>query len=151
MTISPTHLSRRERQIMDAVYTLKQASVEQVLEVLPDPPGYSAVRALMRILEDKGHLRHITEGRKYIYLPTQPHHSATKNAIQQLISTFFGGSVELAVQTLISGSDTKLSDEQLDRIARQIEKAKRSERIPPTGASQDVISETYENEKEREP
>lgn len=151
MTFLPNHLSRRERQIMDAVYSLKQASVEQVLEILPDPPSYSSVRALMRILENKGHLRHILEGRKFIYIPIQPHQSAATKALQQVLNTFFGGNIEIAVQTLLSASETRLNEEQLDHIARQIEKAKMENQSQSIQASQNISSETSDYRREREP
>src|SRR5258705_2448697 len=105
------HLSRRERQIMDVLHARREATAAEVLSDLPDPPGYSAVRALLRILEEKGHLKHVKEGRNYVYLPTQPRQTAARAALAQVVQTFFGGSIERAVAALVSQSDAKLSDE----------------------------------------
>ncbi|BDI28676.1 BlaI family transcriptional regulator [Capsulimonas corticalis] len=120
-------LSRRERQIMDIVYQHGQASAAQVMESMPDAPSYSAVRALLRILEDKGHLRHIQEGAHYVFLPTQPRQSAARSAIEQVVQTFFGGSVERAVSTLLSDDETQLSDRDIARLTALIAQAKAEE------------------------
>jgi len=120
-------LSRRERQIMDAIYALGQASAAQVQERLPDPPSYSSVRKLLQILEEKGHLRHAQEGQRYVYVPTRPRQSAAKSAMKQVLTTFFGGNLETAVATLLSEAETNLSDEQAARLAALIEAAKGSE------------------------
>jgi predicted transcriptional regulator len=117
-------LSRRERQIMDVIYQRSQATAGEVLEGLPDPPSYSAVRALLRVLETKGHVRHKQEGNRYIYLPTQPRSRAAQSALAQVVQTFFGGSVEQTVATLLSDADTRLSEEELSRLAELIEQAK---------------------------
>lgn len=117
-------LSRRERQIMDVVYQRGQATAAEVREALPDAPGYSAVRALLRILEEKGHLTHAEDGKRYVFSPTQPRPVAAQSALNQIVHTFFGGSVEKAVTTLLSSSDAKLSEEELDRLARLIDEAK---------------------------
>ena len=124
---SASNLSRRERQIMDILYRREQATAAEVMEALPDPPSYSAVRALLRILEDKGHVRHMQEGTRYVYLPTQPRQSAARGALAQVVQTFFGGSVEKVVATLLSDTDTRLSDEELSRLAALIEQAKEGE------------------------
>ena len=116
-------LSRRERQIMDIVYQRGCASVVDVLEDLPDPPTYSTVRALLRILEEKGYLTHKKDGRRYIYRPTQPRHQAGRSALKQIFQTFFDKSIEKTVMTLISDAD--LSDEELDRLSQCIEQAKK--------------------------
>jgi len=121
---SPYLLSRRERQIMDAVYSLGQPSAQQVLDALPDPPGLSSVRKLILILEAKGHLRHIVDGKQHVYLPTQPRQSAARSAIRQVLNTFFGGDLEMAVTTLLSEAETELSDEQAARLSAMIEAAK---------------------------
>ena len=118
-------LSRRERQIMDAIYTLGQASAAQVREALPEPPSYSSVRKLLQILEDKGHLSHIQEGRHYVFLPTHPRPSAARSAMKQVLATFFGGNLESAVVTLLSEAETQLSDEQAARLSSLIEEAAR--------------------------
>jgi predicted transcriptional regulator len=123
----PKGLSRRERQIMDILYELGRASAADVQERLPDAPGYSAVRALLRILEEKGHLRHEQEGARYVYLPTQLRSRAAQSALSQVVRTFFGGSVEKTVATLLSSKDADLSPEELERLARLIEEAKRKE------------------------
>lgn len=113
-------LSRRERQIMDAIYALEQASAVQVLEALPDPPGLSSIRKLILILEEKGHLRHIQEGQHYLYLPTHPRQAAAKSAMKQVLTTFFGGNLETAVATLLSEAETELSDEEAARLSEMI-------------------------------
>ena len=121
-------LSRRERQIMDVIYQRGQATASEVLEGLPDPPSYSAVRALLRVLETKGHVRHKQETNRYIYLPTQPRSRAAQSALAQVVQTFFGGSVEQTVATLLSDADTRLSEEELSRLAELIEQAKEGDR-----------------------
>ena len=98
----PDALSRRERQIMDILFARGRASAQEVLEALPDPPTYSAVRGLLRVLETKGHARHVKEGARYVYVPTQARQSAARSAMRQVLHTFFGGSVERAVATLLS-------------------------------------------------
>ena len=118
-------LSRRERQIMDIVYQRGCASVVDVLEDLPDPPTYSTVRALLRILEEKGYLTHKKDGKRYIYRPTQPRHLAGCSALKQIFQTFFDKSIEKTVMTLISDAD--LSDEELDRLSQRIEQAKKGD------------------------
>jgi predicted transcriptional regulator len=117
-------LSRRERQIMDVVYQQGRVSVADVHEALPDAPSYSAVRALLRILEEKGHLSHTEDGKRYLYAPTQPRPQAARSALNQIVQTFFGGSVERAVTTLLSSADTNLSAEELERLAALIDQAK---------------------------
>ena len=117
-------LSRRERQIMDVIYQRGQATASEVLEGLPDPPSYSAVRALLRVLETKGHARHKQEGNRYIYLPSQPRNRAAQSALTQVVQTFFGGSVEQTVAMLLSDADTRLSEAELSRLAELIEQAK---------------------------
>lgn len=121
-------LSRRERQIMDIIYPLGRATVAQVREAMSDAPGYSAVRAMLRILEDKGHLRHEIENTRYIYVPTKPHAQAADSMLRQIVQTFFGGSVERTVATLLSTSDSKLSPAELERLADLIEQAKQEGR-----------------------
>ena len=118
-------LSRRERQIMDIVYQHGRASVADVLKDLPDPPSYSTVRALLRILEEKGYLTHKKDGKRYIYRPTQPRQQAGRSALKQIFQTFFDKSVEKTVMTLISDAD--LSDEELDRLSQRIEQAKKGD------------------------
>ena len=117
-------LSRRERQIMDVVYRLGKAAVSDVLDRLPDPPSYSAVRALMRILEEKGHLRHEADGPRYVYLPTLPRDDASASALSQVVRTFFGGSTEAAVAALLDLPEHGLSGAELERLSRLIDDAR---------------------------
>lgn len=121
----PAHLqlSRRERQIMDIVYRLGEATAAEVMENLPDPPSYSAVRALLRILEEKEHLRHRQEGPRYVYVPTVPVDAAKQSALKHVLSTFFEGSVTQAVAALLDLSRDDLSDAELVRLARLIDQA----------------------------
>ena len=118
------HLSRRERQIMDVIYQLGEASVSDVMERIPEPPSYSAVRALLRVLEEKTLVRHHQEGPRYVYTPTVSRNKAKQSALQQMLSTFFDGSTERAVAALLDLQSTNLSDDELDRLAGLIEKAR---------------------------
>jgi predicted transcriptional regulator len=115
-----THLSRRERQIMDVIFRLGSATVREVLENLPDPPGYSAVRATMRLLEERGHLKHRQDGPRYVYIPTQAHEKASRTALRHLLQTFFDGSLEKAVAAHLSDPSTRLTDEEAERLAELI-------------------------------
>lgn len=126
--MKPPHheLSRRERQIIDILYTRGRSTAAEVQATLPDPPSYSAVRAMLRILEDKGHIRHEQEGPRYVYLPTVARDSAKRSAMRHLLRTFFNGSAEQAISALLDDSSAKLSDTELDRLARLIEHARRS-------------------------
>jgi predicted transcriptional regulator len=117
-------LHRRERQILEAVYRLGSASVNEVLAELPDPPSYSAVRTFLRILEEKGHLTHTQEGARYIYHPTKPRPSAAREALYKLMETFFGGRPEQIVNTLLNDEERKLSEEDLDRLSAMIAEAR---------------------------
>ncbi len=121
----PSTLSRRERQIMDALYALGQATAAQVRERMPEPPGYSAVRALLRILEEKGHVRHEEDGPRYVYLPVVTARRAQRTALTHLVKTFFQGSAERAASALIESADTQLSDEELDRLERLVAAARK--------------------------
>jgi predicted transcriptional regulator len=126
----PLHaqLSRRERQIMDIIYARGQATAAEVLEGLPDPPGYSAVRAMLRVLEEKGHLRHEPRGPRYVFLPTVPREKARRSALKQLLRTFFDDSTEQAVAALLDLSASRLSGDELDRLARLIDEARKEGR-----------------------
>jgi len=126
----PSHanFSRRERQIMDIIYRKGQATAADVLKALPDPPSYSAVRAMLRILEEKGYLRHEHQGPRYVFLPTLPLDKARRSALKQVVQTFFGGSTEKVVSALLDYSSSKLSDEELDRLAQLIEQARKEGR-----------------------
>lgn len=115
-TSEPHNLSRRERQIMDAVYRLGAASAQEILENIPDPPSYSAVRALLAILVDKGSLKHERDGRKYIYKPTVSPDRAKRNAVRRLLSTFYDNSPEKLVAALLDPDDLKLPDKEIERI-----------------------------------
>lgn len=117
-------LSRRERQIMEVVYRTGRATAGEVLEGLPEPPSYSAVRALLKILEGKGHLRHVLEDGRYVWLPTVPRDRARRSALQSLLQTFFEGSAEKAVAALLTQSKSKLSENELERLARLIADAR---------------------------
>jgi predicted transcriptional regulator len=129
MARPPVHkLSRRERQIMDIIYQRGQASVAEVMEELPDPPSYSAVRALLRLLEEKGHLKHKEQGNRYIYAPMVPRDRARRSALQRLVQTFFDGSTEQVVATLLDLHAPKLSDGDLDKLADLIERVKKEGR-----------------------
>ena len=109
---------------MDIVYQQGRAAAADVQAALPDPPSYSSVRTLLGILETKGHLKHVKDGPRYVYLPTRPRVSAAKTALRQVMQTFFNGSVEQTVATLLSVSDTPLSAEESDRLSALIENAK---------------------------
>jgi BlaI family penicillinase repressor len=118
-------LSRRERQIMDILYQRGKASASDVREAMPDAPGYSAVRAMLRVLEEKGHVRHQEEGLKYVYVPTVARDKAKRSAVKHLLDTFFHDSPEQAVAALLDVSSTRLTEAELDRMAEMIEKARK--------------------------
>ena len=122
------HLSRRERQIMDVIYRRGQATALDVIGEIPEPPSYSTIRALLVVLEKKGHLKHTKEGSKYLYAPVRSRQQAAKSALRRVLQTFFESSVEKAVAALLDSSDKKLSDQDLDRMAKMIEKAKKENR-----------------------
>ena len=118
-------LSRRERQIIDILYSQGRASAAEVQSALPDPPSYSAVRAMLRILEEKGHLTHRHDGPRYVYSPVVPRTTARQSALRSLVKTFFDGSATQAVAALLDMSESRLSGDEADQLARLIEKAKR--------------------------
>jgi predicted transcriptional regulator len=121
----PHHdLSRRERQIIDILYAQGRATAAEVQLALPDPPSYSAVRAMLRILEDKGHVRHEQDGPRYVYVPTLGRDNAKRSALHHMLKTFFDGSAEQAISALLDESSSKLSDAELDRLARLINQAR---------------------------
>lgn len=122
--VSPGKLSRRERQIMDVIYRLKRATVQEVLDELDDPPSYSSIRATMRLLEDKKHLKHISDGPRYVYLPTRTKDKARKSALRHLMDTFFDDSVESTVAALLDVKSKEMTDEQLDRLQSLINDAR---------------------------
>ncbi len=121
-------LSRRERQIMDILYRRGSATAAEVRQELPDPPSYSAVRALLRILEEKGHVRHEARDLRYVYMPVLEREKASRSAVRHLVETFFNGSAEKAVAALLDESASKLSKSELARLARMIEKARKEGR-----------------------
>jgi len=116
-------LSKRERQIMEAIYRLKTASAAEVQAGMPSPPGYSAVRATMQILVNKGLLTHRRDGRRYVYAPTIPHRQARQSAVQHLVSTYFDGSVTAAVAALLNTDRKRLSDAEYRQLIALIEKS----------------------------
>jgi len=118
-------LSRRERQIMDVIYARGSASVRDVMDSMPDPPGYSAVRAMLRILEEKGHLEHREDGPRYVYVPVVPREEARASALRRLLGTFFDGSTERAFAALLDLSSAELGQDELDRLAVMIEEARK--------------------------
>ena len=128
MPNSQKNLSRRERQIMDIIYQFGQATAAEVLDNLPDPPGYSAVRAMLKILEDKGHLRHKQQGPRYVFLPKVSREKAKRSAVKHLLQTFFDGSAASAVATLLDVSRSDLSNADLDRLNNLISQAKKEGR-----------------------
>ena len=119
-------LSRRERQIIDILYANGKATAAEVQNALPEPPSYSAVRAMLRILEEKGHVRHEQDGPRYVYLPTVARDNAQRSALRHILQTFFDGSAEQAISALLGDSTAKLSPAELDRLARMIDTARKS-------------------------
>ncbi|HET8773048.1 MAG TPA: BlaI/MecI/CopY family transcriptional regulator [Thermoanaerobaculia bacterium] len=116
-------LSRRERQIMDVLFSRGRASAAEILEAIDDPPGNSAMRTLLRVLEEKGHVKHEEVGRVYYYIPTVPLEAARRSALSHLVDTFFEGSMENVVSTLVKLNRKKLDPDQAARIARMIEES----------------------------
>jgi predicted transcriptional regulator len=119
------HLSRRERQIKDILYRRGRATAAEVREQLPNRPSYSAMRAMLRVLEQKGHVRHQEQDLRYVFLPTLPRERAKRSALKHMIETFFDGSAEQVVAALLDVSAADLSKEQLGRLSKLIEKAKK--------------------------
>jgi len=124
------NLSNRERQIMDILYRFGQATAAEVQSNLPDPPSYSAVRATLRILEDKGHVQHQQDGPRYVFRPAVAREKAKRSAVRHMVRTFFDGSAEQAVATLLDESSSKLSSEELGRLADLIESARSKGALP---------------------
>jgi BlaI family penicillinase repressor len=127
MTKSSTHttLTRRERQIMDVLYRRTRATAADVMADLPGEPNYSTVRTQLRVLEDKGHVRHEEEGLRYVYAPAVPRHAARKSALKHLVETFFDGSAEQVVAAVLGGEASRLSDDDLERIAALVAEARK--------------------------
>jgi len=124
MVLPQTKLPRREREIMDALYQSGEATVNEVMERMPDPPSYSAVRATLRVLEDKGLVKHKQDGPRYVYLPAIPTQKAGFAALKHLVHTFFDGSAEQALVALVQMSDANLTPAELERLSDRIGKAK---------------------------
>jgi predicted transcriptional regulator len=120
-----TTLSRRERQILDILYARGRGTSAEILAALPDPPSYSATRALLRILEQKGHVRHEEDGPRYVFIPCVPRQKASVVALRHVLKTFFDGSAVAAATALVDGSASKLSPEELDRLESLIERARK--------------------------
>jgi len=118
-------LSRRERQIMDIVYRVGRATVGEVMAELSGEPAYSTVRAQLRVLEEKGQLRHEEHGLRYVYIPAIPRHTVRQSALKHLVDTFFEGSAEKVVAALLGRESSRISEEELERMAQLIEKAKK--------------------------
>lgn len=118
-------LARRERQIMDILFRRGRATAAEVMSDLPGEPSYSTVRTQLRVLEEKGHVRHEEDGVRFVYMPAVARHAARKSALRHLLDTFFDGSPEKAVAALLGGEGAKLTDEQLDRIAGMIARARK--------------------------
>lgn len=120
-------LSRRERQILDVIYNLGRASASEVLERMADPPTYTTVRGLLRVLESKGHVRHEEEEGRYVYFPTMTKQRAAKSALKHVVSTFFDGSPSRAMAALL-GNERGLSEDEIDRLAELVERAREKEK-----------------------
>jgi BlaI family transcriptional regulator, penicillinase repressor len=123
----PQQLSRRERQIMDIVYARNEASVSEVWQAMPDPPSRTAVRTLLRILEEKGHLRHKQRRREFVYQPVRPRGRVGRSALRRVLETFFDGSLEQAVAAHLSDPAAQLSADELERLAQLIRQAEKKE------------------------
>jgi predicted transcriptional regulator len=123
-----SRLSRRERQIMDILYSLGRATASEVRQHLPGEPAYSTVRAQLRVLEEKGELRHQEEGLRYVYTPKQPRHQIQQSALRHLVETLFDGSADKVVAALLGRGSAAITEEQLDRMAELIEQARKESR-----------------------
>jgi len=128
MKENDAHLSRRERQIMDVLHARGQATAAEVRGALPDAPGYSAVRALLRILEEKGHVKHRRQGLRYVHLPTEGRARASRSALRRVVRTFFGGSAPLAVAALLEDADSELSPKDIEELQTIIAQARKEGR-----------------------
>jgi predicted transcriptional regulator len=126
--LSHVNLTRRERQIMDILYRRGRATAGEVMGDLTGEPSYSTVRAQLRVLEDKGHVRHEEQGLRYVYMPIVPRHEVRQSALRHLVDTFFEGSTQKVVAALLGSEGTRISQEELDRIAELVEKARKGGR-----------------------
>jgi predicted transcriptional regulator len=120
----PDHLTKRERQIMDALYRLGRATAAEIMAAVPGAPTYSTIRTQLRVLEAKGHVRHEEHGLRYVYMPTVPRSAARKSALKHVVETFFDGSSAKAVAALLGGEASRMSDEDLERIADILKSAR---------------------------
>jgi predicted transcriptional regulator len=125
LAVKPPSLSRRERQIMDVLYRAGKATAADVQSGMPDPPSYSAVRTMLRILEEKGHVRHELDGPRYVYIPTVARDKAKRSALRHVVNTFFDGSASQVMAALIEISPNELGDEELARLRQLIDNAKK--------------------------
>jgi len=123
--LAPPDLSRRERQILDVLYKAERATAADVQAAMPNAPSYSAVRTLLRILEDKGHVRHEQDGTRYVYMPTVERERAKRSAMRHMLNTFFEGSTTQAIAALLDEDPKRLSAEDLDRLKTMIERARK--------------------------
>src|SRR5687767_11929806 len=121
---TPTLLTKRERQIMDALYRLGRATAAEIMEAVPGAPTYSTIRTQLRVLEAKGHVRHEEQGLRYVYMPTVPRSAARKSALKHLVETFFDGSSAKAVAALLGGEASRIADDDLERIAEILKNAR---------------------------
>jgi len=125
MKTNDSGLARREREIMDILYRRGRATANEVMADLSGTPSYSTVRTQLRVMEEKGHVRHEEEGLRYVYTPAVPRHAARRSALRHLVETFFDGSAEKTVAALLGSEGTRMSDDELDRIAELVEKARK--------------------------
>ena len=123
--VKPPSLSRRERQIMDALYRAGRATAVDIQAGMPDPPSYSAVRTMLRILEEKGHVRHELDGPRYVYIPTVARDKAKRSALTHVVNTFFDGSASQVMAALLENSPNELGDEELTRLRQLIDNARK--------------------------
>jgi BlaI family transcriptional regulator, penicillinase repressor len=128
MKENDSDLARRERQIMEILHARGQATAAEVQGALPDAPSYSTVRALLRILEEKGHVKHRRQGLRYVHLPTEAKARASRSALRRVMRTFFGGSAPLAVAALLEAADTELSSKEIDQLQAIINQARKEGR-----------------------
>lgn len=125
MALPLSTLTRRERHIMDILFRLGRATAEEVMHAMPGEPSYSTVRTQLRVLEDKGHVRHEEHGRKYVYIPAVARSTVRRSALRHVVETFYEGSVEKVVAALLGGDAARLTDQELDRISELVRKARK--------------------------
>ena len=128
MNTTPEGLSRRERQVIEILHRRREATVSEIMEALPDPPTYSAVRSILRILSEKGLIGHREDGPRYVYFPATPTEEASEHALEHVVKTYFAGSTEQAVTALLRLSDANLSEAEISRLRESIRQARRNER-----------------------